>query len=35
MVELVDTADSKSASREWGFESLLGYQKYLIFQKDK
>ena len=33
MVELVDTADSKSASREWGFESLLGYQKSLILKK--
>lgn len=35
MVELADTADSKSASKEWGFKSLLGYQKSLIFQEDK
>ena len=26
MVELVDTPDLGSGSREWGFESLPGYQ---------
>ena len=26
VVELVDTPDSKSGSKEWGFESLQGHQ---------